>query len=125
MGASAAEPGSTQAHVAYFDSLVDMIPPQHYFEPESDAGGLQYLKKADRQAAKRTLKQEARKKKRLKLDPTAAVTSLQIQQQRAAQNSQEQAQDEPEQQPADQRPQRSDQPAGKHMRFLRLPHSPL
>ena len=80
---------STQDHALYFDSLVDMVPAKHYFEPENEALDLQYLKKADKKAAKRAMRQEGRKNKRLKLDPTAAATSLQIQQQRAARKAQE------------------------------------
>ena len=80
---------STRDHALYFDSLVDMVPAKHYFEPETEALDLQYLKKADRKAAKRAMRQEGRRNKRLKLDPTAAATSLQIQQQRAARKAQE------------------------------------
>ena len=94
--------GGTRAHAAYFDSLLDMIPPQHYFEPENEPVSLQHLKKADRLAAKRVMRQEGRKAKRRRLDPSAAVTSLQVQQSRAAQKAQaalEEAQED-DQQPA-------------------------
>ena len=107
-----------RAHAAFFDALVDMIPPQHYFEPESDPGGLQYMKKADRKAAKRALRQEGRKAKRLKLDPAAAVTSTQIQQQRAALKAQG---GEPGDQEDEQH--QPDQPPGK-LGALRWPWEP-
>ena len=83
-------------HAAYFDSLVNMIPAKHYMDPENEPINLKHMRKADRKAAKRALKQEGKKNKRQKLDPTAAVTTLQVQEQRAAQTEQaRQADDQP------------------------------
>ena len=76
------------SHAAYFDSLVDMIPARHYLDPEKETINLKHMKKADKKAVKRALKAEGRKNKRQKLDPDAAVTTLQAQQQRAAQTEQ-------------------------------------
>ena len=71
------------AHSAFFDSLVELVPAKYYFEPEEPLLNLKYMKKADRAAAKRALKEQYRKSKRAKLDPDAVQSTLEVQQARA------------------------------------------
>ena len=85
---TASSMAASMSHAAYFDSLVDMIPAKHYLDPEKEPINIKHMKKADKKAAKRALKAEGRKNKRQKLDPSMAATTLEQQQQRAAEKEQ-------------------------------------
>ena len=74
----------------YFDSLVDLVPPQFYHESQHEHVNLKYLKKSERAAVKRKFKEDYKKNKRAKLDPAQAQTSTSLQQQRAQQQQQRQ-----------------------------------
>ena len=71
--------GDLAEHSKFFDSLVELVPAKYYFEAEEPLLNLKYLKKADRAAAKRALKEQYRKNKRARLDPDTAQTSLDVQ----------------------------------------------
>ena len=73
----------------YFDSLVDLVPPQFYHESQHEHVNLKYLKKSERAAVKRKFKEDYKKNKRAKLDPAQAQTSTSLQQQRAQQQQQQ------------------------------------
>ena len=76
----------------YFDSLVDLVPPQFYHDSQHEHVNLKYLKKSERAAVKRKFKEDYKKNKRAKLDPEQEQTSLQLQ--RAQQQQQQQQQRE-------------------------------
>ena len=75
----------------YFDSLVDLVPPQFYHDSPHEHLNLKYLKKSERAAVKRQFKEDYKKNKRAKLDPAQAQTSLGLQQQKAQQQAAQKA----------------------------------
>ncbi|KAK9866127.1 hypothetical protein WJX84_004731 [Apatococcus fuscideae] len=72
----------------YFDSLVELVPPQFYHESPHEHLNLKYMKKSERAALKRKFKEDYKKNKRAKLDPAQAQTSLTLQQEKAQQQQQ-------------------------------------
>lgn len=73
-----------EAHAAFFDHLVELVPAKHYFADDAEAPvNLKYLKKDAKAAAKAAFKQQYKANKRAKLDPDQARTTLELQQQRA------------------------------------------
>ncbi|KAK9790733.1 hypothetical protein WJX73_002705 [Symbiochloris irregularis] len=62
-------------HAAFFDSLIDLVPRKYYLEPDEPLLNLKHMKKAEKQAAKRQLKEEYRKNKRAKMDPSLPQTT--------------------------------------------------
>ncbi|KAK9827072.1 hypothetical protein WJX74_005562 [Apatococcus lobatus] len=84
--ALSAEKGSDLRNLSkYFDSLVDLVPPQFYHDSPHEHLNLKYLKKSERAAVKRQFKEDYKKNKRAKLDPAQAQTSIGLQQQKAQQ----------------------------------------
>ena len=74
-------------HSAFFDSLVELVPARYYLEPDEPLKNLKYLKKAERKATKAAMKAQLRQNKRAKLDPSAAKSTLELQQARALRNA--------------------------------------
>lgn len=75
-------------HSAFFDSLVELVPAKYYLEPEEPLLNLKFMKKNERLAAKRALKEQYRKNKRAKMDPDRAQSAIELQKARAAQSAQ-------------------------------------
>ena len=63
----------------FFDHLVSLIPPKYYFDDDKEKLNLQFMKKAERQAAKQQFKEQAKTNKKQKLDPDAPASSLEVQ----------------------------------------------
>lgn len=47
-----------QAHAAFFDHLVELVPPRHYHDLDADRVSTKYMKKADRDAAKAAFRKQ-------------------------------------------------------------------
>ncbi|GBF94110.1 hypothetical protein Rsub_07097 [Raphidocelis subcapitata] len=67
----------------FFDRLADLIDPRFYYDDEREPLNLRFMKKAARGAAKAALKESAKQGKRARLDPDAAVTTVELQRNRA------------------------------------------
>ena len=67
----------------YFNGLVDMIPAEHYLDPE-EAISLRYMKKAERASTKAAFKQQHKAAKRARLDPDRDGSTTAVQQERDA-----------------------------------------
>ena len=65
----------------YFDRIVDLIPPKHYFD-SADAINLKYLKRSERDSTKAEFKEQYKKGKKARLDPESTQTTTGIQQER-------------------------------------------
>ena len=67
-------------HADFFDHLVDLVPAKHYFDNESQhAANTKYMKKSARKEVARQWAEEGKKRKRNKLDPEKAQTTLDVQ----------------------------------------------
>ncbi len=96
----------------YFNSLVQLVPPRFYFDTSSEQLDLKHMKKRERELAKAAIKNKGKvtyctstalvvkprvdhtptqtqANKRAKLDPEAAQTTLDVQQQQAAARAQQ------------------------------------
>jgi hypothetical protein len=64
----------------FFDHLVDLVPAKYYLShAHATATNIKYLKKHAREEAKRQRAEQAKKRKRERLDPEKAQTTLQLQ----------------------------------------------
>ena len=50
--------GRTQAHSAFFDHLVELVPARYYHDLDADRVSTKYMKKADRDAAKAAFRKQ-------------------------------------------------------------------
>lgn len=82
-------PAVLRAHAAFFDHLVELVPPRHYHDLDADRVSTKYMKKADRDAAKAAFRKQHKQNKRDKLDPDKAQTALDVQRQLAQQQAQD------------------------------------
>lgn len=68
-----------KAHSEYFDRLVNLVPAKVYLNIDADRTAVKFLRRAERDAAKATFKQQYKIAKQAKLDPDGAKTTVQIQ----------------------------------------------
>lgn len=70
---------SIRDHARFFDHLVDLVPAKFYHGDNENLVNLRTMKKAARAAAKQDFKAAAKENKRVKLDPDAPATALEMQ----------------------------------------------
>eukprot|EP00240_Pyramimonas_obovata_P015074 CAMPEP_0118936946 /NCGR_PEP_ID=MMETSP1169-20130426/21180_1 /TAXON_ID=36882 /ORGANISM="Pyramimonas obovata, Strain CCMP722" /LENGTH=223 /DNA_ID=CAMNT_0006880421 /DNA_START=136 /DNA_END=803 /DNA_ORIENTATION=+ len=65
-----------KGHAAFFDSLVELIPAKYYVPNERNESWMKYNhNKSEKAAAQQARKENSKKAKRLKLDPSQVVTT--------------------------------------------------
>lgn len=72
---------AVEAHAAFFDRLVALVPPKYYLHTDTDRVNLRYEKKAVRVEAKAAFKAQYKAAKLAKMDPDQAPTTLDLQRQ--------------------------------------------
>lgn len=63
----------------FFDHLADLVDPKYYYDDQREPVNMRFMKKTARSAAKAALKEHYKQNKRAKLDPDAAVTTVELQ----------------------------------------------
>jgi hypothetical protein len=74
----------------FFDHMADLIDPRFYYDDGRDPINLRYMKKAARNDAKAALKEKGKQQKRTKLNPEAALTTVELQKKQQAAKQQQQ-----------------------------------
>ncbi len=71
-------PDVLASHGAFFDHLVELVPPRHYHDLDADRISTKYMKKADREAAKAAFRKQHKQVRacRLAAAPSAGPTCL-------------------------------------------------
>jgi hypothetical protein len=76
-------------HSQFFDFLANLVQAKHYYDTDQELLNPKYMKKAAREEAKRSMKEQYTKNKKAKLNPDTAATTLSVQQRQAAGEQQE------------------------------------
>lgn len=76
-------------HSAFFASLVDLVPAEHYLPSESPQVNLRYLKRSAREAAKAELRKKRQRDQRARLDPMQTRTTQERQRELVAEEAEE------------------------------------
>lgn len=71
-------PDVLASHGAFFDHLVELVPPRHYHDLDADRVSMKYMKKADREAAKAAFRKQHKQVRacRLAAAPSAGPACL-------------------------------------------------